>query len=204
MRVQNREILQFFIFYSKLKILHFQGRQFLPKLYKMRNRNLSFNPPLFHRIGISRSGETLKLPLIKRVELTVISRGEARGVVSRRRLDLDAWFRGMKARFAARTLLFNSSSAVAACSSSRVFITRHQCRPWFINPPVAVIVTARDNRENFASNNRGRRVRFLCWTVRLSASARFNCEINAFSVITDAMHDRMWRIPIDRFFSRAS
>ena len=37
-------------------------------------------------------GETLKLPLIKLVELTVISRRAARerGVVSRRRLDLDA------------------------------------------------------------------------------------------------------------------
>lgn len=52
-------------------------------------------PPLFPDLASNwhlewRSGETLKLPLIKRVELTVISRGETRGVVSRRRLDLDA------------------------------------------------------------------------------------------------------------------
>lgn len=50
------------------------------------------------------SCEILKLPLIKRLELTVISRRAARGVVSRRRLDLDAWFPSMKAHCTARTL----------------------------------------------------------------------------------------------------
>lgn len=130
MRVQNREILQFFIFYSKLKILHFQGRQFLPKLYKMRNRNLSFNPPLFHRIGISRSGETLKLPLIKRVELTVISRGEAR--------------RRVAAPFRFRRLISRHESAL--CSTHPPFqLVERRCRVFVITrvhhaPPMSPVI----------------------------------------------------------------